>query len=82
MIEILAVALAWLVLTSPLAILIGKCISVGQAGETARHAAELHAHTTHAEDGAAAANPEKSLAQTPLEIPAQRGPAISKTHVS
>ena len=57
---ILAVGLAWLVLSLPFAVFVGKCIGVGQAGETARHAAEERTAT--------------GAAPVPL-VPAQRRPA-------
>lgn len=38
--QVLAVGLAWLLLSLPFAVFVGKCISVGQAGEVARHAAD------------------------------------------
>lgn len=39
---VLAMALGsmWLLLSLPLVVFIGKCISVGQAGETERHCAD------------------------------------------
>ncbi len=86
MIEYLALGLAWLLFSFPFAVFIGKCISVGQAGETARHAAvaaepeptgaQLHTDTVSAEDELAASAPAT------FAVPAPRQPAIPAAHVS
>ena len=83
MIEYLALGLAsWLLLSLPFAVFVGKCISVGQAGEAARHAtvaAEpemLHADAVSAEHESATPDDE-----TPA-LPAQRGPRIPAANVS
>lgn len=86
MIEYLAVGLAWLLLPLPFLVFIGKCISVGQAGETARHAAVAaepettaappQPDTVSAEDDSAASTP-----QAP-GFPVQRQPAIPAANVT
>jgi hypothetical protein len=85
-IEYLAIGLAWLLLPLPFAVFIGKCIEVGQAGETARHAplaaepettgAQLPTDTVDAEDRSEASAPEAPA------LPAQRQPTIPAAHVS
>ena len=82
----LALGLAWLLLTLPISVFIGKCISVGQAGEAARHAAvedesattcdRLHAGTIDAED-----EPAISTLDTGA-FPSQRRPEMPAAEVS
>lgn len=82
----LILGMAWVLLSIPLAVLIGKCISLGQAGEAARHAASasepattaapLQPDTVDAEDESAASTPVAGA------VPAQRQPAIPPVHVS
>ena len=63
MTEYLLLGAGWLLLSLPLSVFIGKCISVGQAGETERHAADADLR-----DGA----------EVPT-VPAQRRPAARTT---
>ena len=83
MFEYLALGLTWLLLAFPITVFIGKCISVGQAGETARHAAEArsaatcaqHADTDDAEDEPAASTLD------PGAVPSQRRPEVPAARV-
>ena len=63
MTEVLVLGLAWLLLPLPFAVFVGKCISVGQAGETARHAGEERTST--------------DAGRVPV-VPAQRRPAAAR----
>ena len=86
MIELLAFGLVWLVLSVPFAVMVGKCISVGQAGETAEHAAgaaqsmataaPVQPDSVSAEDETATPTPEAPA------FPAQRQPAVPATNVN
>lgn len=89
MIEHLALAvalgLAWLLVPLPFAIFIGRCISVGQAGETARHAAvAVEPDTTPALPASDAVSATDHCASTASELPAlppQRQPQIPARRV-
>ena len=72
MFEFLLIGAVWLLLSLPVSVLVGKCIGVGQAGETERHAAS-------AVDASAAA-PVSSGAALPA-LPTQRRPATSRQPV-
>lgn len=73
MIEYLLLGVGWLLLSLPVSVLIGKCISVGQAGETARHAGApaLPATSEPALGTATTSSDASSLSALP-ELPAQR----------
>ena len=66
MIEFVLVGAGWLLLSLPVSVLVGRCIAVGQAGETARHAAAA---------GAAAQSVDGSGLPT---VPAQRQPVANR----
>lgn len=74
MIELVLLGAGWLLLSLPMSVLLGKCISVGQAGEDARHAAAA----------AGAPRPDRSAgAQAACGhalpgLPAQRQPVESR----
>lgn len=87
MIEYLALGLlGWLLLSLPFAVLIGKCISVGQAGETARHAADAAGLETTAgplqRDSISADDQPASTALGTPALPAQRQPIVPARRVS
>ena len=78
----LLLGVGWLLLSLPVSVLVGKCISVGQAGETARHAgAAARAETTDPAPGTDAAGGEASYAAG-LPVPAQRQPVESTRTVT
>lgn len=74
MTEYLVLATCWLLLSLPVSVILGKCISVGQAGETERHAA-----TT--QDAVPARQPTFAADAPIPALPAQRQPTVS-SHLS
>lgn len=86
MIEYLALGLAWLLLPIPFAVFIGKCISVGQAGETARHAAAAAKSETAsallAPGAVSGEDQSKAAAAEMPALPAQRQPARPVRNIS
>lgn len=73
MIDVMLLGAAWLLISLPSSVLIGKCISVGQAGETARHAA---AAAEQVVDGSLGARP--TVGAAPPALPTQRQPVASR----
>ena len=88
MIEFVVLAACWLLLSLPVSVLVGRCIAVGQAGETARHAAAhaaagagagASAPAAEAVGGSAGSRGTSGAELPPL--PAQRRPAASRLPV-
>ena len=75
MIEFVLLGAGWLLLSLPVSVLLGRCIAVGQAGETARHAAAA-ATAGEAVDGPPGPRAPSGAALPAL--PAQRQPVASE----
>lgn len=76
LIEFLLLGVCWLLISLPVSVLLGRCIAVGQAGESERHAAEV-VRRVSPEPFAAEAHSGTSTA-----VPAQRQAAVDAHLVS
>jgi hypothetical protein len=85
MIEYVALALAWLLLATALSVFVGKCIAVGQAGETARHARAAAAPGAAAPQqpvGGPAGEDAPPVLEETLVVPPQRRPSVPADQVT